>query len=57
MDKQLILSKYSKPEDKLLISKMLDKIKLTQTKNSIEHLDFLDLYQQNLLRKIIFMEV
>ena len=56
MDKQLILSKYSKSEDKLLISKMLDKIKLTQTKNSIEHIDFLDLYQQNLLQKIIYQE-
>ena len=28
MDKQLLLNKYSNPEDKLLISKMIDKIKL-----------------------------
>ena len=43
MDKQSILNKYSKPEDKLLISKMFDKIKLSQKKNSIEYTDFLDL--------------
>lgn len=56
MDKQLILNKYSKPEDKLLISRMLDKMKLSQTKNSIEYLDFLDLYEQQLLQKIIKQE-
>ncbi len=56
MDKQLILNKYSKPEDKLLISKMLDKMKLAQTKNSTQYLDFLDLYEQNLLQKIIKQE-
>ena len=56
MDKQSILNKYSKPEDKLLISKMLDKMKLAQTKNSIEYTDFLDLYEQKLLDKIIKQE-
>lgn len=56
MDKQSILNKYSKPEDKLLISKMLDKMKLSQTKNSIEYLDFLDLYEQQLLQKIMKQE-
>lgn len=56
MDKQSILNKYSKPEDKLLISRMLDKMKLSQTKNSIEYLDFLDLYEQQLLQKIMKQE-
>ena len=56
MDKQSILNKYSKPEDKLLISKMFDKMKLAQTKNSIEYTDFLDLYEQKLLDKIIKQE-
>ena len=56
MDKQSILNRYSKPEDKLLISKMFDKIKLSQTKNSIEYTDFLDLYEQKLLDKIIKQE-
>lgn len=56
MDKQKLLNKYSKSEDKLLISKMLDKINLVQTKNSIQYLDFLNLYEQNLLQKIILQE-
>ena len=56
MDKQLILNKYSKQEDKLLISKMLDKMKLVKTRNSIQYLDFLDLYAQNMLYKIIKQE-
>lgn len=53
MEKQLILSKYSKPEDKLLISKMLDKIELSKSKNKIENTDFLDMYQKHLLEKIL----
>ena len=56
MDKQLILNKYSKPEDKLLISKMLDKIELSKTKNKIEYTDFLDMYQKHLLEKILKQE-
>jgi len=56
MDKQLILSKYSKPEDKLLISKMLDKIELSKSKNKIEYTDFLDMYQKHLLEKILKQE-
>ena len=56
MDKQLILNKYSKPEDKLLISKMLDKIELSRTKNRIEYTDFLDVYQKHLLEKILKQE-
>ena len=53
MDKQLILNKYSKPEDKLLISKMLDKIELSKSKNRIEYTDFLDAYHKHLLEKIL----
>ena len=56
MDKQQLLNKYTKPEDKLLISKMLDKMKLAQTRNSIEYTDFLDAYQQKLLQKVIQRE-
>ena len=56
MNKQLLLSKYSKPEDKLLISKMIDKIKISEEKNKIEYLDFLDLREQHLLQKIINTE-
>lgn len=53
MDKQLILNRYYKPEDKLLISKMLDKIELSKSKNRIEYTDFLDVYQKHLLEKIL----
>lgn len=56
MDKQLILNKYSKSEDKLLISKMLDKIELSKTKKRIEYTDFLDVYQKHLLEKILKQE-
>lgn len=53
MDKQLVLNKYSKPEDKLLISKMLDKIELSKNRNKVEYTDFLDVYQKHLLEKIL----
>ena len=56
MDKQLILNRYSKPEDKLLISKMLDKIELSKSKNKIENTDFIDMYQKHLLEKILKQE-
>ena len=55
MDKQKILNKYSKPADKLLISKMLDKIELS-SKSKREYTDFLDGYQENLLEKILKRE-
>lgn len=56
MDKKIILNKYSKPEDKLLISKMLDKIELSKSKKRIEYTDFLDMYQKHLLEKILKQE-
>ena len=56
MDKQKILNKYSKPEDKLLISKMLDKMELAFSKNRIEYTDFLDSYQSHLLETILKQE-
>lgn len=56
MDKQLILNRYSKSEDKLLISKMLDKIELSKSRNRIEYTDFLDVYQKHLLEKILKQE-
>lgn len=56
MNKEEILSMYSKQEDKLLISKVLDKINLAEKRNKLAHTDFLDLSQkhkiENLLRKL-----
>lgn len=56
MDKQKILNKYSKPEDKLLISKMLDKIESCKSKNRLETTDFLDENQAHILEKILIAE-
>ena len=53
MDKQQLLKKYNNPEDKLLISKLLDQEELSKTKNKITTTDFLDLHEQYLLEKIL----
>lgn len=53
MDKQNILNKYNKSEDRLLISKMLDKQEKSRLKNKISYTDFLDVYQKHLLEKIL----
>ena len=43
----------NKEEDKLLISKVIDKIEFSKTKNKIENSNFLDLYQLNLIGKFL----
>ena len=52
------LKDYKKQEDKMCLSQVLDKIEFSQTKDTIEHTDFLDMYQvslvENFLRKIKF---
>lgn len=53
MDKSLILNKYKKTEDKLLISKFLDKIEIVNKTNKIETTDFLNESEQAILQKII----
>lgn len=53
MNKQEILNNYKKEEDRLLIAKVLDKIEFSETKNKISNTDFLDLYEKNIVRKII----
>ena len=45
MNKTELLEKYSKQEDKLLISKILDKIDTCKRKNLVVCTDFLDMYQ------------
>lgn len=56
MNKSELIEKYSKPEDKLLVSKILDKLEESKRKNIITYTDFLDMYQkkiaQNLLKHI-----
>lgn len=53
MDKQEILKNYKNEEDKLLVSKMLDKIELCSKRNKIQSTDFLDARQKLLLEKIL----
>ena len=48
-----ILSKYKKPEEKLILSKILDKISFCETRNQIQVTDFLDLAQQELITKFL----
>lgn len=51
MNKEEILRKYSKEEDKLLISKLFDKLEMCEIRNKLETLGFLDLYQRSVLEK------
>lgn len=53
-NKQEILKKYeNNEEDKLLISKLFDKIEFVEKRNSIENTDFLDIKQRGILEKIL----
>lgn len=55
MNKQDLLKDYKKQEDKMCLSKILDKIEISNKANRIEYTDFLDMYQialvQSFLRK------
>ena len=53
MNKQEILTRYSKEEEKLLVSKVLDKIEFVLNRNTIENTDFLDLYQKELVKELL----
>lgn len=53
MDKQSILEKYKKPQDKLLISKFFDKVELSNKNNKIETTDYLNELEQNIIKKVI----
>lgn len=53
MNKVDILEKFKKPEDKLLISKLLDKIELCKRRNMITITDFLDMYQRSVTEKLL----
>lgn len=55
MEKNEILNKYKKIEEKLLISKLFDKIKLVEKQNKIQYTDFLTLVEINLLKKVLEM--
>lgn len=52
MDKTVI-NKYKNENDRLLISKLIDKIRFCETKNKIQTTDFLDEIQQKLLENFL----
>lgn len=53
MNRQEILSKYEGEEDRLLVSKLLDKIEFVEKKNSVENTDFLDIHERGILEKVL----
>ena len=53
MNKQEILSKYKKEEDKLILAKVLDKQVASSTKKQITHTDFLDMAEQKLVESFL----
>ena len=48
-----ILNDYREKDDKILLAQILDKIEMVENKNKIEHTDFLDLAQIELVQKFI----
>jgi len=56
MNKSEILTKYIKQEDKLLVSKLIDKIEQVNKTNKITYTDFLNLYEKNICLKILQKE-
>lgn len=55
MDKQDILEKYKKIEDKLLISKLFDKLDLCEKTGKVQTTDFLNELEQNIVSRVINM--
>ena len=51
-----ILNKYKKPEEKLILSKIFDKINFCETRKQIQVTDFLDLAKQQLIIKFLNMQ-
>lgn len=53
MNRQEILNRYESDEDRLLVSKLLDKIEFVLKRNSVEFTDFLDMRQRGILEKVL----
>ena len=51
-----ILNKYKKPEEKLILSKVFDKINFCNTRNQVQITDFLDLAEQQLIEKFLQLQ-
>lgn len=48
-----ILNDYKEKDDKILLAQILDKVEMVENKNKIEHTDFLDMAQIELVQKFI----
>lgn len=53
MNRQEILNKFTNEEDRLLTSKLLDKIEFTTKRNTVEYTEFLDMRQRQMLEKVM----
>lgn len=53
MTKQEALNEYKRPEDKILLAQVLDKISFTQIKNQLQTTSFLDMYQIGLVESFL----
>lgn len=53
MDRNAILEKYKKEEDKLLVSKLFDKISAVEKQNKIQYTDFLSPIELQILKKVL----
>lgn len=56
MEKIEIINKYVDAEDKLLASKILDKIKFAKSKKQISNTDFLNMYQKRITDEVLKAE-
>lgn len=56
MNKQEILKQYGNEEDRLFLSKVMDKLNATNTRNYMTSTDFLDLHQQKLAQDFLNKE-
>ena len=58
MDKQQLIKDYKKQEDKMCLSRVLDKIEFSKERGRVAYTDFLDMYQvslvENFMKKIKF---
>ena len=53
MTKNQLLEDYRKPEDKILLSQILEKYRNSQDRNKLEYSDFLDMYQIVLVKNFL----
>lgn len=53
MNKQELLNNINGEDDKLLASKILDKIEFARRKNSVQTTDFLDIHQNEVAKKVL----